>query len=127
MKKLFLFALIITVLASGFIHSTAHAQTVSECQGLINQTRADLAGIQSIGGKDPVQTRADLDAKLVAASSKLDEGKFLDAIAKLVDFRTSVENLAAAPKPKISQADAQLLITDANNAIACIQSLTVAG
>jgi hypothetical protein len=38
-----------------------------------------------------------------------------------------VEKLAAAPKPKISQADAQLLITDANNAIACIQGLIIEG
>ena len=127
MKKLLIFALLIAVLASGFVSTSVQAQTVSECQALIDQTRADLAGVQSIGGEDPVQTKANLDAKLVAASVKLTEGKFEDAIAKLVDFRTSVEILAAAPKPRISQEDAQLLIADANNAIACIQGLIVGG
>ena len=127
MKKLLIFALLIAVLASGFVSTSAQAQTVSECQALIDQTRADLAGVQSIGGKDSVQTKTSLDAKLVTASTKLAEGKFEDAIAKLVDFRTSVENLAVAPKPKISQQDAQLLIADANNAIACIQGLIVEG
>lgn len=127
MKKLLIFALLMAVLASGLVSTSAQAQTVSECQALIDQTRADLAGTQSISGKDPVQTKAGLDAKLVAASAKLAEGKFEDAILKLVDFRTSVETLAAAPKPKISQQDAQLLIADANNAIACIQGLTAEG
>jgi hypothetical protein len=70
---------------------------------------------------------ASLAAKLTDASTKLTEGKYLDAIDKLVDFRTSVEKLAAAPKPKISQADAQLLIADANNTIACIQGLIAEG
>ena len=127
MKKLLIFALLIAVLASGFVSTSAQAQTVSECQALIDQTRADLAGVQSIGGKDAVQTKANLDAKLVDASAKLAEGKFEAALAKLIDFRTSIENLAAAPKPKISQQDAQLLIADANNAIACIQGLIVEG
>lgn len=127
MNKLLIFALLVAVLASGLVYSPAQAQTVSECQTLIDQTRADLAGVQSIGGKDPIGTKANLDAKLVAASTKLAEGKYEDAIAKLVDFRTSLENLATAPKPKISQADASVLITDANNAIACIEGLIVEG
>lgn len=127
MKKLFIFALLVAVLASGFVATSVQAQTVSECQALIDQTRADLAGIQSIGGKDSVGTKTSLDTKLVDASLKLSEGKYEDAIAKLVDFRTTVETLAAAPKPKISQEDAQLLIADANNAIACIQGLIVEG
>jgi hypothetical protein len=127
MKKLLIFALLIAMLASGFVSTSVQAQTVSECQALIDQTRADLAGVQSIGGKDSVLTKANLDAKLADASTKLAEGKFEDAIAKLVDFRTSIENLAAAPKPKIGQEDAQLLIANANNAITCIQGLIVEG
>ena len=115
MKKLFIFTLVLTLLGTGFSYSIAHAQTA-----------ADLAGA-TIGVKDPDQTRSGLATKLTDASTKLAEGKYLDAIDKLVDFRVSVEKLAAAPKPKISQADAQLLIADANNAIACIQSLTAGG
>jgi hypothetical protein len=127
MKKLLILVLIVTtLLTSGFFVSKAHAQTVEDCQALINQTSTDLAGV-TIGGNNPEQTRASLQSKLVGASTKLNEGKFQDAIDKLVDFRTSVEKMAVAPKPKISQADAQLLISDANNAIACIQGLTAKG
>jgi hypothetical protein len=39
---------------------------------------------------------------LDSASANLAEGKFQDAIDKLVGFRTSVEELVDAPKPKIS-------------------------
>ena len=126
MKKLLFCTLVITLLVSGFSYSIVQAQTVSDCQALIDQTAADLAGV-TIGGNNSEQTRASLSSKLVDASIKLNAGKYLDAIDKLIDFQTSVEKLATAPKPKISQADAQLLITDANNAIACIQGLIVEG
>jgi hypothetical protein len=126
MKKLTTLALVIIILAAGLFYSSARAETISDCQALIDQTTSDLAGV-TIGGNNPEQTRASLQSKLTGASTKLDEGKYQDAIDKLVDFRTSVEKLAAAPKPKISPEDAALLITDANNAIACIQSLIVEG
>jgi hypothetical protein len=121
MKKLILLTLV-AMLALAAFPSIAQAQTLEECQSLIAQTSSDLAGV-TIGGNNPDQTRASLQSKLVGASTKLTEGKNEDAIAKLVDFQTSVQKLSDAPKPKISQADAQLLTDDANNAIACIQGL----
>jgi hypothetical protein len=45
--------------------------------------------------------------------------------AKLVDFRASVEKSANALKPKISQADAQLLIANTDNTFACLQGLII--
>ncbi len=126
MKKPTTLALVIIMLAAGLFYSSARAETISDCQVLIDQTSSDLAGV-TLGGNNPEQTRASLQSKLTGASTKLDEGKYQDAIDKLVDFRRSVEKLAAAPKPKISPEDAALLITDANNAIACIQSLIVGG
>jgi len=126
MKKPTTLALVIIMLAAGLFYSSARAETISDCQVLIDQTSSDLAEV-TLGGNNPEQTRASLQSKLTGASTKLDEGKYQDAIDKLVDFRRSVEKLAAAPKPKISPEDAALLITDANNAIACIQSLIVGG
>lgn len=122
MKKLATLTFAVVILASSFFYSTARAETVSDCQNLINQTASDLAGI-TIGGNNPDRTRASLESKLTGATTKLDEGKFQDAIDKLVDFRTSVENLATATKPKISQEDAALLISDADYVIACIEGL----
>ena len=126
MKKLTILALVIIILAGGFFYSSARAETITDCQALINQTSTDLDEV-TIGGNNPEQTRISLQSKLVGASTKLDEGKNQDAIDKLVDFRTSVEKLVSASKPKISPEDAALLITDANNAMACIQSLIVEG
>jgi hypothetical protein len=57
----------------------------------------------------------------------LAEAKYPDAIDKLLDFRTSLYKLATAAKPKISQVDAEVLITDSNNAITCIQGLIAEG
>lgn len=122
MSKLSAFTLVLIVLASGFFYSNAQASTVSECQALINQITSDLA-VVTIGGKNAERTRASLESKLEGASTKLDEGKFQDAFDKMVDFRTGVEKLVSAAKPKISQADADLLIADADNVLACIQSL----
>jgi FIMAH domain-containing protein len=125
MKKLMLLMLV-ALLTAGFFATPAHAQTVEECQALIDQTSSDLATI-TIGGNNPEQTLTGLQSKLDVASTKLEEGKYQDAIDKLVDFRTTVERLATAPKPKISQADADLLIADANAAIACIEELQAGG
>ncbi len=88
MRKLILFALV-AMLAPAAFPSTAQAQTIEECQSLIAQTSNDPAGV-TIGGNNPDQARAGLQSKLVGASTKLAEGKNDDAIAKLVDFQTSV-------------------------------------
>lgn len=123
MKKLTTTLMLVAiVLVSGLSVSAARAEDVSVCQGLIAQTADDLAGVD-IGGGNPDRTRASLQSKLDGASTKLDEGKLQDAVDKLVDFRTSVESLVFAAKPKISQGDADLLISDVNAAIACIQGL----
>jgi hypothetical protein len=50
-----------------------------------------------------------LVAKLDAASAKLAAGKNTDAVAKLVDFQTTLNALATAPKPKVDPVVAQAL------------------
>ncbi len=126
MKKVVTLGLAVVIVTLGFFYSAARAETIADCQNLIGQTTADLAGV-TIGGNHPDRTRDSLQSKLDGASAKLTEGKFQDAIDKLVDFNTAVEKMAAASKPKIGPADAELLVTDANNAVACIQSLLAGG
>jgi hypothetical protein len=58
--------------------------------------------------------------KLDAASVKLTEGKNADAVEKLVDFQTTLNALATAPKPKVDPAVAQSLTTEAQGVIDCI-------
>jgi FIMAH domain-containing protein len=62
-------------------------------------------------------------AKLDAASGKLAEGKNADAVQKLVDFQTTLNALATAPKPKVDPAVAQSLTAEARVVIDCINTI----
>lgn len=101
---------------------TANAATVEECQAKIDALKVQTASAEFFG-QNADETQTNLLAKLDEASAKLAEGKFADAIQKLTDFRTKVEELNAAAKPKIDPEDAAALIAGANDAIACIESL----
>jgi hypothetical protein len=83
---------------------------------------AQTASAQFVGTKAETG-RANLLVKVDNASTKLAEGKLDDAIHKVADFRTVVEQLDSAAKPKIDAEDAAALIAGADDAIACIQAL----
>jgi hypothetical protein len=61
--------------------------------------------------------------KLDAASAKLAAGKNTDAVAKLVDFQTTLSALATAPKPKVDPVVAQALSQEAQGIIECIDEI----
>ena len=124
MKKLLYLLPVVTVLllAGAGLLSAANAATTDDCQAKIDALRAQTATVE-LFGHNAEMDRAGLLGKLDEASAKLAEGKLDDAIQKLTDFRTRVEELAAAPKPKIGADDAAALIAGADDAIACIQSL----
>jgi hypothetical protein len=100
--------------------SPAQAQTVDECQTKIDNLKAATQTANFIGQKAE-QNRTGLTGKLDNASQKLTEGKYQDAIQKLTDFRTTVNTLEA--QGKLAPADAQILRTGADEAIACVQDL----
>jgi hypothetical protein len=70
--------------------------------------------------------RGGLVTKLDAASAKLAAGKNTDAVAKLVDFQTTLNTLATAPKPKVDPAVEQALRGDAQRVIDCINEIGTA-
>lgn len=112
--------------------SAAQAQeSVEDCLARIDLVQEDLAAV-AIGGNNPDQTYLTLGSKLQAAEAKLAEGKPADALQKLVDFRDAVVALRDAAKPKLSAADAALLLDGGgaspddqgvNGAIACVLDL----
>ena len=114
--------LVITVLSLATAALTAHAADVETCEAAIQQTLNDLANA-TINGGNPERTRESLESALTGALTKLDEGKYEDALQKLVDFRTKIEQLQNAAKPKISTEDATLLLNDVDAAISCVQEL----
>jgi hypothetical protein len=102
----------------------ASATTVDECQGQLMTLRDNTLAAQAsftsqrdVGG---------LVAKLDAASAKLAAGKNSDAVAKLVDFQTTLNTLAAAPKPKVDPAAAQALSAESQGVIVCINEIGTA-
>jgi hypothetical protein len=107
----------LTAVAAG----VASATTVDECQGRLMTLRDNtLAAQASFTSQKDVEG---LVAKVDAASAKLAAGKSTDAVAKLVDFQTTLHTLAAAPKPKVDPAAAEALSAEAQDVIVCINEL----
>ena len=124
MKLLRIFTLVAFVftLAVGALAAPASAATVEECQAQITALR-QATETATFVGQNAEKTRTGLLGKLDAASADLTVGKNTDAIQKLTDFRTKVEQLNA--QGKIAPANAATLITGADNTILCIQSIGI--
>jgi len=98
----------------------AHAQTVEECQADIAVLRTQTQSATFVG-QNSVKDQAGLIGKLDSASTKLVQGKFTDALAKLQSFRARV--VALDQQGKILDSEASALVAGADEAIACVQGL----
>jgi hypothetical protein len=103
--------------------SPAQAETVTDCQAKIDVLRGQTENATTFLGKNAADDEAGLLLKLDNASAKLTEGKNADAIQKLTNFRDTVAGLNTQGKIKIDPDDANILISGANDAIACITAL----
>jgi len=114
----------------------ARAQsTPAECKARLGLIQSDLDAIYTagaIGGNNPGQTYSSLSSKLQTAGAKLDLRKYTDALRKLQDFQIAVITMRDAAKPKLSAADAGLLLDGddrsaldegVNGAITCVALL----
>ena len=120
-RRIALAAALVAIGAVIALPGAASASTVEECQAKIDQLSAQTQTV-AISGQNADMDRAGLVAKLDEASAKLDIGKSADAVLKLEDFKAKVQQLDAAGK--VSAEDAQALIAGADDAIACINSLS---
>ena len=91
---------------------------IGTCQLLLDSLRLQTEAVD-ISAKD----RATLLSKVDEAKAKINQAKFCDALLKLNDYKAKVNELRNAPKPKISQADADSLLSLVNDAIACVTEL----
>jgi hypothetical protein len=98
--------------------SPAQAESLEGCQDKIADLRASTLAAQTFTN-DKDQTG--LIGKLDSASTKLEQGKTEDGIKNLTDFSDKVSTLAG--QGKLDQAEADALVVDANEAIACIMAL----
>jgi hypothetical protein len=116
-----LFALLLLVLpVLVFPLPASAATTVADCQAKITNLRAATLSATFVG-QNAEKDQAGLVDKLDSATTKLDQGKFADALQALVQFRDKVSTLQA--QHKIVAGDADPLIAAANDAIACVQNL----
>jgi hypothetical protein len=128
----FAFAAIVCTLALIFSAPIASATTVTECQQMIANLKAETQSVV-ITGKNAEKDRTGLVGKLDNASFALDQGKFCDAIQKLNDFKARINQLVAAGNINQNSTDAngnplvtaQQLLTDADAAINCINQLKI--
>jgi hypothetical protein len=121
LPRVALIAALAALTAAVALPSVASAETVADCQTKISTLRAQTASVP-ITGQNAEMDRAALLGKLDEASAKLQLGKNADAVAKLENFKAKVEQLEAAGH--VSPEDAQPLIAGADDAIACINSLS---
>ena len=115
-----LLGLTLSLFMWGLSASPAQADPVSDCQDKIEVLGGQTQSATFIG-HNAEKNRTGLVAKLDNASVKLAEGKNADAIQKLTNFRDTVAALNT--QGKIAPADAQTLVSGADDAIACIAAL----
>ena len=128
MMKKISFAAIFFALAMFVAAPMASATTVTEVQAMIASLKTKTTSVIISGKSAETKDRPGLIAKLDEASLKVDQAKFCDAIAKLNDFKTRVNQLIAAGK--INQDPAlgttgQELLNDADATIAALNELQV--
>jgi hypothetical protein len=112
-----MFGILLVVFVMALATPSRAQSTVDECKGRIDLIQADLEIIFAsggIGGNNAQRTYESLTSKLQGAKAKLDQNKFADALRKLEEFRTAITGMRDAAKPKLSAADANLLL-DGNN------------
>lgn len=125
MMKKTSFAAIFCALALFVAAPLAHATTVTEVQAMIASLKAKTTNVV-FSGKSADRDRTNLLDKLNEASLKVDQAKFCDAVAKINDFKTKINQLISAGK--INQDPAagttgQELLNDADAAIAGLNDL----
>lgn len=121
MRRLLVLITVLIVLSSGLGPSAVAAATVDDCQAKITTLQQETQDATFLGANAD-RDREGLLNKLADAQAKLSEGKFADAAAKLTDFRDKVVTLSA--QGKLDPNDAALLQAGADDAIACVLSLT---
>lgn len=123
MKK-FAFAALAAVALAAVV---AHATTFEECQQSITSLKAQTNDIQLTGKKAETKDRPGMIAILDAASLYLSQAKFGDAINKLGNYKTKVNDQLKANQINTDPAQgltAQDLLNGADNAIARIRDLS---
>lgn len=113
LSGLVLFAPRVAALPATSLLQLQSQEDASVCRARIDLVRWDLNAIYGaggLGGDRPVETYAALITRLSAARARMDEGRRREAIGRLEEFETMVLALRDGVPPRVSPADAKLLI-----------------
>jgi hypothetical protein len=97
----------------------ANADTLTACEGQLTQLQGDVLTVPITGGKADKE-RAGLVKLVEDATALVDVGKTGDAVVKLTNLQTKVDDLAAAGR--ISGESAALLTGDISSATECLSA-----
>ena len=115
MRQLFLFALVAVFSFSSF--SVKHGLIANEdCITVLNSLITATGDATSLSVKD----KTGLLEKATNAKEAYLSGKMDDALDKLYDYESKLEELVDAPKPKISSTDYESLNQAVKAVIACL-------
>lgn len=115
MRQLFLFALIAGFSFSSF--SVKHGLIANEdCIKVLNSLISATGDATSLSAKD----KTGLQEKATNAKEAYSSGKMDDALDKLYDYESKIEELEEGPKTKISSTDYESLTKAVKAAIACL-------
>jgi len=87
------------------MHVSVASADVAQCQLAIDAAKLSTQGTEFLGANSD-KSLATLLGKLASAELKVSEGKFVDAVAKLMDYQAGVIAMADAAKPKLALGDA---------------------
>lgn len=97
----------------------ANADTVTTCGDQLTQLHSDVLAVPITGGKVDKE-RAGMVKLVEDATALVTVGKSADAIVKLTNLQTKVDDLAAAGR--ISGESAALLTADISSATGCLSA-----
>ena len=103
------------------------ATTFAECQAALTQLKTDTQNVALAGPKAETKDRPGMIAIVDAASLLVSQAKFGDAVTKLENFKTKVNDQLKAKNINTDPAQgvtAQDLLNEADSAIACIKGLS---
>ena len=122
MKRVFKMSLVVAALvaAVGSNMETNAAVTAQPCSQELENVRTAILNSNFLGSNAD-KSRDSLLVKAAAAEAKAEEGKLVDAVAKLDDLAQSAAALADAPKPKLE--DTVAIDSAVAAAVACLDGV----
>jgi hypothetical protein len=118
----------VVVLATALVFASFSASAAAECTkdeaiDAVEKLHYVIVNSNEFMGRGAQRAQDGLDAKAMTASGKVEVNKYDDALQKLEEIVLKVDDLAGAPKPKLTDDGANQISTAAMTAMDCVVTL----